>query len=225
MPQPRRYELTDPTASSIVALTGFGQFPGVEENHSQHLARQLAETLNAHSENSLDTDFVAKFVPLSVDWATIAQQVNTLYKTYKPDLVIHFGVCRSLSQSVTIERTATNCCALEPDAQGCRPVSSKRQPTAPARLTTTLPVDKITASIGDRKLQVSISDDAGQYLCNAAYYHSLANAAEQEPASAALFVHIPANIGPASQDWSALTATALSIITTSLAFVPQPASS
>ncbi|KAJ0525095.1 putative pyroglutamyl-peptidase I [Helianthus annuus] len=54
---------------------------------------------------------------------------------------------------------------------------------------TCLPVDDITKSLSNMGYDVVISDDAGRFVCNYVYYHSL-RFAEQNGIKS-LFVHVP----------------------------------
>lgn len=54
---------------------------------------------------------------------------------------------------------------------------------------TSLPVEKITESLAKMGYEVMTSDDAGRFVCNYVYYHSL-SFAEQNGISS-LFVHVP----------------------------------
>ena len=54
---------------------------------------------------------------------------------------------------------------------------------------TCLPVDEITKSLSKMGYDVVASDDAGRFVCNYVYYHSL-RFAEQNGIKS-LFVHVP----------------------------------
>lgn len=54
---------------------------------------------------------------------------------------------------------------------------------------TSLPVEEITKALAKKGYDVMISDDAGRFVCNYVYYHSL-RFAEQNGIKS-LFVHVP----------------------------------
>jgi pyroglutamyl-peptidase len=54
---------------------------------------------------------------------------------------------------------------------------------------TTLPAKEITKSLQQMGYDVMLSDDAGRFVCNYVYYHSLRFAAKHSIKS--LFVHFP----------------------------------
>lgn len=56
-------------------------------------------------------------------------------------------------------------------------------------LQTTLPVEEITKALEKKGFEVTQSDDAGRFVCNYVYYHSLRFAEQNKTNS--LFVHVP----------------------------------
>lgn len=56
-------------------------------------------------------------------------------------------------------------------------------------LQTTLPVEDITKALENKGFEVISSDDAGRFVCNYVYYHSLRFAEQNKTKS--LFVHVP----------------------------------
>ena len=56
-------------------------------------------------------------------------------------------------------------------------------------LQTTLPTKEIVQALAKKGYDVFVSDDAGRFVCNYVYYHSLRYAAKHGIKS--LFVHVP----------------------------------
>ncbi|XP_048225799.1 pyrrolidone-carboxylate peptidase isoform X1 [Ricinus communis] len=54
---------------------------------------------------------------------------------------------------------------------------------------TTLPVQEITKALSNKGYEVMTSDDAGRFVCNYVYYHSLRFA--EQNGNKSLFVHVP----------------------------------
>lgn len=54
---------------------------------------------------------------------------------------------------------------------------------------TSLPVEEITKALAKKGYDVMTSDDAGRFVCNYVYYHSLRFA--EQNGSKSLFVHVP----------------------------------
>lgn len=195
-----------------VLITGFGPFPGVEQNCSADLAVAVADELNSSPPPRSGQPICADCAVLSVEWHAVSDHLKRLYTTSTPNLAIHFGVCPVVS-GLSIERQAHNACALDLDAEGCKPNTPVVQEGMPDVLHTRLPVGDLVAACQTLPTDVSVSDDAGRYLCNAAYYVSLAQAARQTPQSDVLFIHIPAALNIGSSDWPGVVETSVSLVT------------
>jgi pyroglutamyl-peptidase len=105
---------------------------------------------------------------------------------------IHFGVNSGASR-FALENQAVNEATFRcPDELGWKP---QRVPIVPSdgslsrTRETTLPVKELTKSLRKTGYDVMPSDDAGRFVCNYVYYHSLRFAEQQGIKS--LFVHVP----------------------------------
>ncbi|XP_076954999.1 uncharacterized protein LOC143629673 [Bidens hawaiensis] len=109
---------------------------------------------------------------------------NKLFNS-RLNLQSHFGVDSGATR-FSIEHQAVNeatfCCP-----QGV-PIFPSDGGISKARKTF-LPVDEITKSLADMGYDVVTSDDAGRFVCNYVYYHSLRFAVQNGIKS--LFVHVP----------------------------------
>ena len=92
-----------------------------------------------------------------------------------------------------IERQAVNEATFRcPDEMGWKP---QKVPIVPSDVAitrirkTTLPVEEITKSLANKGYDVMTSDDAGRFVCNYVYYHSLRFA--EQNGTKSLFVHVP----------------------------------
>ncbi len=196
-------------------VTGFGPFPGVQQNASSDLAQAVCDALTTLPNTKTTSAIEAHCAVLSVDWDAVSQQMSAAYGAHKPNLALHFGVSQT-AHGLKIERMAHNDCAIVPDQKGATPTSALVHESASETLTTKLPVPEIVAECRSGKIDVAMSDDAGRYLCNAAYFTSLGLAANQARPCEALFVHMPADIAPGSQRWPALLEAACTVATTTL---------
>uniref|UniRef100_A0A2C9VGI7 Pyrrolidone-carboxylate peptidase n=1 Tax=Manihot esculenta TaxID=3983 RepID=A0A2C9VGI7_MANES len=89
---------------------------------------------------------------------------------------LHFGV-NSGTTRFAIEHQAVNEATFRcPNEMGWKPQ-------------TTLPVEEITKALVKKGYEVITSEDAGRFVCNYVYYHSLCFA--EQNGSQSLFVHIP----------------------------------
>uniref|UniRef100_A0A453AYP9 Pyrrolidone-carboxylate peptidase n=1 Tax=Aegilops tauschii subsp. strangulata TaxID=200361 RepID=A0A453AYP9_AEGTS len=105
---------------------------------------------------------------------------------------VHFGVNSGASR-FALENQAVNEATFRcPDELGWKP---QRVPIVPSdgsisrTRETTLPVKELTKSLRKTGYDVMPSDDAGRFVCNYVYYHSL-RFAEQHGIKS-LFVHVP----------------------------------
>jgi pyroglutamyl-peptidase len=173
-----------------ILLTGFGPFPGVDDNASERfvpkLAHLAARRFSAHR-------VVARILP--TEWERGPARLATLYQRERPKLVLHFGVSANATAYV-VETTARNSCSLAEDAVGAVPSDSVLERNGPDTREVPLPAADIVARLAALKIPATTSDDAGSYLCNAVLYRSLELAEEQEIDGVGFF-HIPRVIPPA----------------------------
>ncbi len=177
-------------AKPTVLITGFGPFPGVRHNVSADVAEAVAR---AAAVAIPDAQFEIAILP--VDWSRTPAALAELYERLHPVASVHFGVAAGTT-GFRLEQCAANYCSASEDETGCLPTSNKLSDAGPELREITLPLDIIAARLGALGLPVSISNDAGGYLCNALFFHALDRDRHGAPIEAA-FVHIPANLsGP-----------------------------
>ena len=191
-----------------ILVTGFGPFPSVPVNATVRLVAEIGAAAPARFPNHR---FVTEVLP--TEWHAAPRRLSALLTEHVPSAAVHFGV----SQSVTgfaVERLGHNACRLALDAAGALPAADVLHIDGPAHRETLLPVAAIVSRLTALRLPVSISEDAGRYLCNSVLYHSLAQA-EAGKVAVAGFVHIPAAIGNhpgAALSWADAVLGALEII-------------
>ena len=179
-------------AARSVLLTGFGPFPGVTENATARLVPQLALRAAA-----VFPAYTFHHDILKTAWGAAPERAAHLIATHQPVLALHFGVARE-ADGFRIERTAQNLCRIAADVTGCLPTAAQLDCAGPDARTSGIDAAVLALRLEALGYPVSISDDAGAYLCNAVLYHSLA-AAEAlaiRPCRSG-FIHIPADLsGP-----------------------------
>lgn len=152
----------------MILVTGFGPFPGVDDNPSAKLVRALqGRTVAGHTIEALVLDVV---------WGDAADAVIAQAETHQPALVLGFGVAKD-RDNVCVETTAVRTCRGL-DAHGDEPPGDHQ---GPEQRGPTLDPGALADLLG-----ADLSDDAGTYLCNAWLYR--VPAAIDAPAA---FVHIP----------------------------------
>jgi pyrrolidone-carboxylate peptidase len=164
-------------------VTGFGPFPGAPENPTERLVRALAEVpcrqlgAGALRAEVLPTEYEGS-------WRVLQE----LYRSFDPDIVIHFGLSSS-AQTIQIERLAHNVVSQsKPDALGSfSPIASLAK-DGPAAILSSLAADALCSTLRRSGIAADISDDAGDYVCNSTLYRSLL---ASPPVRRIAFIHVP----------------------------------
>jgi pyroglutamyl-peptidase len=128
---------------------------------------------------------------LPVEWKRTPKELADLYRREQFSLILHFGVSGP-ARGFVIEEVAQNACCTAADACGAPPkhlyVTAKSDP---ATLPTQLPAVAIVKALSALWIPAKLSDDAGTYLCNAVFYHSLCYRDDAGNSAVSGFVHMP----------------------------------
>lgn len=168
-----------------VLLTGFGPFPSVADNASARLVSELAPRAEARF-----PQFKIALEILPTEWTAAPDRLRKLFERHEPDVVLSFGVAQDAA-GFRLESRAANACRPALDAAGLFPTNPFIRAEGPAHIAGSASIDAIAARLEARGYPVSISDDAGSYLCNAAYYEALSAAADCGSGAQIVFVHVP----------------------------------
>jgi pyroglutamyl-peptidase len=155
-------------AAPSLLLTGFGPFPGAPENPTEALVRALAQ----ETPESFGASAV-KAVVLPTEYGRSWAILRRLCLRFEPNVVVHFGL-GGIAKAIHIETVGVN--MIDPkkqDASGGAPRSGFARRGGPERLSATLPAESILAALKRRRIPAQLSDDAGNYVCNATLYRSL----------------------------------------------------
>ncbi|KAM0951225.1 putative pyroglutamyl-peptidase I [Dioscorea sansibarensis] len=184
-----------------VHVTGFKKFHGVSENPTEIIVQNLKEYMEKKglpkglvlgSCNVLETAGEGALTTLyEILESAITSQDNEPSGS-RQVILLHFGV-NSGSKRFAIENQAVNEATFRcPDELGWKP---QKIPIIPSdggisqTRKTVLPVNEIVKDLAAMGYDVAHSDDAGRFVCNYVYYHSLRFADQQKIKS--LFVHVP----------------------------------
>lgn len=165
-------------------LTGFGPFPGVPDNATARLVPALAIASRAHF-----PDWQVEHAILPTEWDNGLRSLHHLLAELAPAIALHFGVSQH-ANGFQIETRARCAASALPDSCGQLP-SPHGIFAIDDNLTSTFPADAIVSRLAANGLPVSLSEDAGSYLCNAALHTSLAHARVSGHRSVRGFVHVP----------------------------------
>lgn len=210
--------------ASVLHITGFKKFHGVDENPSEVIAVALQEylekkglpsgvrlgsvtVLETAGEGALAT--LHKLLDSALPPASVPTELSDLdFLTPPPNptdlcvdrsghdderiIWVHMGV-NSGASKFAIERRAVNEATFRcPDQMGWQP---QRIPiiTEDGGLShvreTTVAVSELVEAMVEKGYNVVLSDDAGRFVCNYVYYHSLCHAAAH--GTKCVFVHVP----------------------------------
>jgi pyroglutamyl-peptidase len=168
-------------------VTGFEPYGALAENPSATIVRELARRATLRPD-----DYPALRVAiLPTEFANAARQIRELLQTDVPDVLLALGVAPR-AQGVRLERTARNRDdAALPDNAG-----EQRQLTpivrgAPDTFESTLPIQAMRAALEQLEVPVTISDDAGGYVCNHLFYTARHVIDSRRLPTRCGFVHVP----------------------------------
>ena len=161
-----------------VLITGFPAFPGAPVNPTEW----LVSTLNHE-------DVETAVIPCV--YAEVGSVLEGLGRKFDPDIVIHFGLSRQ-AEGFVLEARARNACRADlldnsGLSFGTGPISAFSPEFVPA----SLPNAEICLQLKKAGYPADISDDAGGYLCNFAFYHSAGRLIPVLRSKMIGFVHVP----------------------------------
>ncbi len=164
---------------SRLLICGFGPFPQAPDNPAALAVEQL------RSEGWAPSGVEVGYAILPTVWSKAAQAAAGARQAMAADAVLLVGVAVG-AQAFRLETLARNRASQTlPDAEGRLWLSSSIDPAGPDQRDVTAPVEAMRGAIAAMGLPVTLSDDAGEYLCNFTLYRMLA----QAPMTA--FLHVP----------------------------------
>lgn len=165
-----------------VLLTGFAPFDGQQENASWLAVQQVARTWTGPD--------VLAAAQLPVSFEAVGAALDHAVAVHRPDVVICTGLAEGRTR-IGLERTAVNVMdARIPDQDGRSPVDDPVVPDGPVAYWSSLPIKACLVEVAAAGVPVEISNSAGTYVCNTAFY-LLMHAVRREPGRSAGFVHVP----------------------------------
>lgn len=167
--------MTHSRNGSRFLFTGFEPFAEHAHNPSILAAQAAARAVGARASTQT----------LPVAWDAVPGAVADIAHD-PPRCVVLFGLAANRAQ-VSVERRARNVAGRQPDNAGV--VAKGKLDGDDADAVATIDVDALAAYLVGAGVEASVSDDAGEYLCNAFYRAVLHDPALRDVA--AVFVHIP----------------------------------
>lgn len=163
-------------------VTGFEPFGEHKTNASWEAVRTLRD--------QRPPGFELTVALLPVVYDAVSEGLPQLLTAVRPDLTVLCGVSGKATK-LRLEAAGTNAIGTSPDNLGRRPMGSTGRLDGPTERRTELPLEamiRAASGVGDGAVR---SDDAGDYLCNFAYYRALEWLDHQGEPARAVFLHVP----------------------------------
>ncbi len=177
-----------------ILITGFEPFASLNVNPSEFVAKELANKLNGIPKIN------AQYFILPTAFQVAGQELDQLLKNHVPDLILLLGVSEN-SKEINLERVALNLLdARIPDNVGLQPRDMPAVNDGPPAYISHLPLQTIVDELKGAGYPARVSNYAGTYLCNFAYYKVRHYLASRSVATPALFVHLPMPSGFPEQE-------------------------
>lgn len=163
-----------------VIVTGFEPF-GEHAVNSSWVAVQELERLGLGEAVDLHV------CEVPVEYQAVQNLLPSLWKEHQPQLVVHVGVS-GLATTVTLEQCGHNEGYKRLDNCNFCPASQCCMENGPNCIQSVLDMDTVCKRVNDSDLGVtlSVSKDAGRYLCDYTYYSSL-----HLGQGRSAFIHVP----------------------------------
>ena len=168
----------------IILVTGFEPFDGERVNPSWEVAARL--------DGWTTGDYLVVARRLPCVFAPILDALDRELTALAPEIVVAIGQAGG-RVDLSLERVAINVDdARIADNVGARPIDEPVVPGGPAAYFTTLPVKATRERLRDAGLPATVSNTAGTFVCNHAFYALRHLTETRHPTvRAAGFVHIP----------------------------------
>ena len=168
-----------------ILLTGFEPFGDLKVNPSQAILERIMDGHTLCNLHEINTTIL----PVSFDSA--GARIKKTIQEFKPDAILSLGLSEG-SDSITLERKAMN---LKQDT-GVLNTKNIKGPKLilfgrPISYKSTLPLERIYRSLKDRNIPVTMSDNAGKYICNYVFYLACHQIKLLKNSGKAGFIHVP----------------------------------
>ncbi len=168
-----------------ITVTGFDAFGGLPGNSSEVGVLQLARGGSGWAPGVLDTRVLPTVYSLA------DQSVRMLLHSDAPDLLLMTGMASS-SRAVLIETRARNQDACpEPDNAGEVRLGDQVRRDGPEFYSASIDVRALYGGLRARAIPALISDDAGGFVCNHAFYVACHEIERARLPTQCGFLHLP----------------------------------
>lgn len=166
----------------VALVTGFDPFGGERINPSWEIVKRLPASLGGWR-------VVKQRIP--TDFQRMGGVLRSAILRTEPQVVLCLGQAGGRS-AISVERVAINVAdARIADNAGAQPIDAAIVKDGPAAYFATVPIKAMVVAISKAGLPAEVSNSAGTFLCNAALYVALHEAALRDGAFRAGFIHVP----------------------------------
>jgi len=163
-------------------VTAFEPFGGDRVNASLEALRRLPTQLG---------EIAVATATLPTSYARALPALEAMIERVQPDVVLCVGQA-SERATLCVERVAINVQdAREADNDGAQPLDAPVIAGGPSAYFATLPVKAVVAALRSAGLAAEVSNSAGTFVCNHAFYGLMHYAARRVPRLRAGFLHVP----------------------------------
>lgn len=168
-------------------ITGFDAFPGVQVNASAKLIEHWRREPPVWN-------YQTEYAVLPTSYRAVEEQLTALLLMHHPDLVVMMGV-HGIGNGIRVERIALNIDDCNyPDVAGEVKQGRRISNTGPVAISTSVDLLALREYMIRRGTEIEISNHAGTYVCNHAYYVALHSIASKHAKCKAIFVHLPSGL-------------------------------
>ena len=168
-----------------ILITGFNRFGDYIYNPTESLLEEIDAIKDTFSQHSIYTKV------LKTEYRESEREIIELLDRIKPDKVILTGVSET-DAKIKIEQIAkNNCNSTIPDNIGFIPRKSKIELNGSQIYESTFQFEEIRQRFVEHSIPFSLSNDAGNYLCNFIYYKVLHHIKRNDLPIDCVFLHIP----------------------------------
>lgn len=168
-----------------ILLTGFEPFGELKVNPSQAILERITDG------HTLCDVYEINTVILPVRFDSAGARIKKTIQEFKPDVILSLGLSEG-SNSITLEKKAMNL-KQDVDVRNTKNINGPKLILLgrPISYKSTLPLERIYRSLKDRNIPVTMSDDAGKYICNYVFYLACHEIKLLKNGGKAGFVHVP----------------------------------
>lgn len=166
-----------------ILLTGFEPFGG----NATNVSSEVASTFSPHSIEG--SEIVVTQLPVS--FKRVGKILSQLIELHRPDIILMLGQAGN-REKISIERIAVNLMDSKMgDNDGYCPNEQSVVTGAENAFFSNMPLKKIVENWHNTGIEAIISNSAGLYVCNCAFYNAIHLAHQKELDCKIGFIHLP----------------------------------